>query len=680
MPVSPSVQLNILGARGRSFADIARSSGAFGAAPSDNDVQVSFKFADYAIQANPGFKSDIPGPAGPTYLTLALFKSAPIFNEKQALKAPNIPNGDYYWEYDDYTGQADDLNIIKADSTELSVGAWVRQQAAGIAYRQSTDADTIDTARALKDLGRTPASFGMIADGVTDATAALQRMVNAGDCYVAKQDVPYRVSDTIMIPAGRTIQIEPGTRFVWTAPLPTQTGPWKSLFRPTGDGVSILSTGQGNWYLESQQGEAQFLAILSIYGPIKGTTMTGGMGANCTLLDTNTSLVGLPYSDVVTQDMAAGGDPRPANTPTHITIRGGGAVFPTHTIDSAIIERAGCLLYYAQDVLIEDATFQGVYCAMQGWGGDSGFAPGSQGIDPDAIRKSNRLTVRRCSMTIGNAGFFSSMVRDWVVEDCKSSFVRDVGFDPEGCWDVVIERCKSVDAYAGGFTTFALNRNIRFVNCEGISSNYTYPLARIYNASLDAAPNRSISFEGGSFRCTDPFTPGTFDTGFGPCRALSIEGAEFENVVVNSLGGSQPEILDNRFRFTRQMANTFTVITMAGVDGTGTLDIPLGTIARNRIYSEVAQPNGTRAIYAASGNFNTLPTTIIRDNEVNVPTVSGYAPIDCVGNDGGNGLVPNFQLLGNTTTGAIRKGPYGNYVEAGNRNFAGAAVPVTAIS
>jgi len=58
--LTPSGRIKFLvtGARGGTFADVARASGAFGANSQDSDSEVFNKFADYAIEQNPDFKGD----------------------------------------------------------------------------------------------------------------------------------------------------------------------------------------------------------------------------------------------------------------------------------------------------------------------------------------------------------------------------------------------------------------------------------------------------------------------------------------------------------------------------------------------------------------------------------------------------------------------------------------------
>ncbi|MGH6615070.1 hypothetical protein [Sphingomonas sp.] len=66
------------------------------------------------------------------YPTLAAFKAAPISNLTQALQDPSIAFGAFYGETANAPYAADDINIIKANSTAISVGAWVRQAASSI--------------------------------------------------------------------------------------------------------------------------------------------------------------------------------------------------------------------------------------------------------------------------------------------------------------------------------------------------------------------------------------------------------------------------------------------------------------------------------------------------------------------------------------------------------------------
>jgi hypothetical protein len=55
---SPVVRVEVNGARGASFADIARRNGNFGVLPSDTDEEVNLKLATALIEDNPGFKGD----------------------------------------------------------------------------------------------------------------------------------------------------------------------------------------------------------------------------------------------------------------------------------------------------------------------------------------------------------------------------------------------------------------------------------------------------------------------------------------------------------------------------------------------------------------------------------------------------------------------------------------------
>lgn len=140
-----------------------------------------FRVPNVAMNSTKGDKGDQgdQGPVGTsdnTYTTLATFKASDI-NRKVArlVGASGITDGSFNWTLGNFTGQADDLNIIKADSTALSVGAWVRQDANG-----STFTYPVPTARRRRWAevsSKTPELSGFTGadtSGATDSYAAVQ--------------------------------------------------------------------------------------------------------------------------------------------------------------------------------------------------------------------------------------------------------------------------------------------------------------------------------------------------------------------------------------------------------------------------------------------------------------------------------------------------------------------------
>lgn len=127
-----------------------------------------------------------PGAADNTYsLTnggLAAFKASDINRKTASLVGiSGVPDGRFNWTPGSFTGQADDVNIIKADSTALSVGAWVRQKADGVAFQQAgSGAVLASTQRELRYFIR-PEQFGAMANGTADDAPSIR----AADAYAA---------------------------------------------------------------------------------------------------------------------------------------------------------------------------------------------------------------------------------------------------------------------------------------------------------------------------------------------------------------------------------------------------------------------------------------------------------------------------------------------------------------
>jgi len=134
-------KLVVTGARGPGVTELARRTGNYGVLPTDSDAQALDKFADAAIQQNPGFKGDTgdTGPANSTYTTLAGLKAAAASNASYIFAPPSGSDGGaaagtflYQTAGAPYT--ADGVNIIKLDAVPLTTGALVRQSARSLSY------------------------------------------------------------------------------------------------------------------------------------------------------------------------------------------------------------------------------------------------------------------------------------------------------------------------------------------------------------------------------------------------------------------------------------------------------------------------------------------------------------------------------------------------------------------
>lgn len=559
---------------------------------------------------------------------------------------------------------------LRGDLAEETGAQQVGSRRAGIGTRKRSLSDVVNERRlSLGDV----VDLATV-DGVTDDADAIQQLVNEGDCFIPART--YAVSRSIRVPAGRIITIEDGARFNWTGavPNPYDSTQWNSLFelREGDDGVEITSPGK--YYLQAPV-EMQFLSFVQMLGAQR-LSLIGAQCINCTLVNTYPgSDPTIAWEDIVTPEMVLGGDTRAENVPRFGVIRHCSAIFPLHALDNTDPERAGILLYYAHDFEISDCTFRGCYAGVQWWGGNSSFAPGAQGNDPNAERKCKRIRIRNCTMSIGNAGFWGSMGQFVTVDDCEVSDVRDVGIDPEGCWTVRVNRCRVTDAHNGCYSIFAHNRDIVFDGCTAVVYKAAYPVFRIYNSSLSSFENQGVTWINGFAFCYDLGGAATFDAAYGPCREAIICNSDFENVRIDIIGGSHTRIANNTLRFPRRLPLNEPLLSMGGLaaNGTGT---PLGTIEGNRIVSDVPQPTGTFGIRISGGDFNSSPTSLAVRNIIRVPTTDGSGGgIICEGVDRGNeGAVPNFTAYDNimdSAVGAMVKGAYGDYFAAGNRDTRG---------
>lgn len=188
MAVSPTVRINVSGARGESFGDIARRTGAYDVAPTDSDAIVLDKFADFAIEENPGFQGEKgdPGSPGEGYATRSALATAgnTATNGDDAYLTEAGREGKFIFRTGDLSAQVSadpgqGLYIAKASAASGASGAWVRQFTGGIR----------------------PEWFGALGDGASDDTLAYTRSRDAAARRGVEQTIEltgqYLVSDYV---------------------------------------------------------------------------------------------------------------------------------------------------------------------------------------------------------------------------------------------------------------------------------------------------------------------------------------------------------------------------------------------------------------------------------------------------------------------------------------------------
>jgi hypothetical protein len=106
-----------------------------------------------------------PGPSNNTRETLADLKAADT-TDLTSLYSGSL----WTWTLGNFTGQADDINVVKAGSTALSIGAWVRQRGDGVNFDgRSVSAKLLETV-SVKDARFVGGAKG---NGTANDTAAI---------------------------------------------------------------------------------------------------------------------------------------------------------------------------------------------------------------------------------------------------------------------------------------------------------------------------------------------------------------------------------------------------------------------------------------------------------------------------------------------------------------------------
>lgn len=209
-----------------------------------------------------------------SYSSLADLKAGTATGAACLVGASGIPDGIFFFTSGDFTGQTDDENIVKADSTSLTVGAWVRQTGAAVAEKYPTaDAPFLNLHDYVLDNG----SYNVMGFVPHAAKAAIRDRTSTIDVDAAIQTAMEAIKDE----RGGGLLWMPAGRFNIGSPITGQQGVGISgqgsaatfLYnRGTGDCL-VYGTGTGDGDADFERVLIEGLAIIG--SPTSGKAIWG---------------------------------------------------------------------------------------------------------------------------------------------------------------------------------------------------------------------------------------------------------------------------------------------------------------------------------------------------------------------------------------------------------------------
>lgn len=137
------------------------------------------------------------GPANSTYPDLAALKAADPTNLSFILTTTTGPIT-YAYVAGNFSGAADEVNVVKLNGTPLSTGALVRQSSRSLTYQQDGAGSVPRSAQAKASDFINALDKGVLADGVTDDRVAMQAAIDLASSVGRPLQLP---NGTIMIGA-----------------------------------------------------------------------------------------------------------------------------------------------------------------------------------------------------------------------------------------------------------------------------------------------------------------------------------------------------------------------------------------------------------------------------------------------------------------------------------------------
>lgn len=208
------------------------------------------------------------------------------------------------WASGDYSGRADEQNIIKANNTPLSSGAWVRQRASEIQF----DGRTVD-GKLREEVSVKDGRFGAKGDAIVTYAADGSVATITGSDDTAAINAALAIGGRVKVPrgayriTGRLLVVAPNTEFVLEAGVIIAGSPWRYSGQQLPFGAAVLITaancsvtgaGIGSSTIALTGGsEANAITFLHCDGGYVGNLTLDGGQAAVTAVEDDTFMTGV---------------------------------------------------------------------------------------------------------------------------------------------------------------------------------------------------------------------------------------------------------------------------------------------------------------------------------------------------------------------------------------------------
>lgn len=308
-------------------------------------------------------------------------------------------------------------------------------------------------------------------------TKLIAEQLRMGACRLLRKESSYQINQTLYMPAGAILELDPGVVVEWTGAR-AKSHDWVVV---ANDGCRILAQGAE---IRTAAADSNRWAVCV---PGKRDVVLEGV---------RSFNLGQVYTTL-----------RPGADPAHpdfselcrnVKISGGGAAFDRMPVGKQTT--AACFVGWADGWVVQDVEFRNVPSGIQWWGGDA--SPRRGGL-PDAARLCRNGRISNASVrNVLGAGIWGSMGQAITIADSSVADCQDVGCDAEGSFEITWERCRAARCANGAFAEFNYCRNISYIDCEAVAAPGQLLLAFYGERGAFSEGSRII---GGNWSGTAPY-------------------------------------------------------------------------------------------------------------------------------------------------------------------------------